>query len=389
MKEPSTITLDLFIIDDNEIDMEFVQDVLEADSTGTGLLAPFTSHVITTFFTNYKNCVLNKDYFNFFSVVDGFSGLNHDRLQQDKNPLLEPLWVIFLRVQLRFLPKELMFHYPSVDAFQSEYKGILDATAEELELLYLTANWMHIFTRMVPAKKSKGLAMKVIPKLLEGYSAKYILGSGQTRATSQRVAIFEHEGNVKPNKKPKRNSRGGRKAAKGARTAGHAAPPAPSSADSSSEQSSVCRSRADSTASWNSLVDNDSDPFGALRSMHTLHDISTHIYLNEEMSAEQKWAWMLQTELLPSCSPARRAFLETLNAQVCQGVLSLLAAVEEMAALDARAVGVPFNTHPADVQPETLEALSFLEELFAHDMEGGCCDLDDPLSLELTMMLLF
>jgi len=50
----------------------------------------------------------------------------------------------------------------------------------------------------VPPKKNKGLAIQVIPKLVEGYSAKYITGSGQTHATADRVHIYEIEGCVRP-----------------------------------------------------------------------------------------------------------------------------------------------------------------------------------------------
>ena len=50
----------------------------------------------------------------------------------------------------------------------------------------------------MPPKKNKGLAIQVIPKLVEGYSAKYITGSGQTHATADRVHIYEIEGCVRP-----------------------------------------------------------------------------------------------------------------------------------------------------------------------------------------------
>lgn len=57
---------------------------------------------------------------------------------------------------------------------------------------------MCTFFNYVPAKKNKGLILQVIPKLVEGSSAKYITGSGQTQATKDRVFIYELEGGVQP-----------------------------------------------------------------------------------------------------------------------------------------------------------------------------------------------
>lgn len=52
--------------------------------------------------------------------------------------------------------------------------------------------------KYLPARKNKGLAVQIIPKLVEGWNAKYVTGSGQTRATADRVFIFETEGGVTP-----------------------------------------------------------------------------------------------------------------------------------------------------------------------------------------------
>jgi len=57
--------------------------------------------------------------------------------------------------------------------------------------------------KMIPAYKNKGLTMIIVPKLVEGWEAKYITGSGQKDSTISRVKIFESEGNVKPNTRAK------------------------------------------------------------------------------------------------------------------------------------------------------------------------------------------
>jgi len=62
---------------------------------------------------------------------------------------------------------------------------------------------MNILFRYVPPKQNKGLAMQIVPRLLEGWEAKYITGSGQTAATAARVRIYETEGCIKPSHRTK------------------------------------------------------------------------------------------------------------------------------------------------------------------------------------------
>ena len=68
---------------------------------------------------------------------------------------------------------------------------------------------------MVTPRKSKGLAMAVVPKVIEGMNAKYVTGSGQTKSTADRVHIFETEGGVTA------SSRGGRSKGKNNKKCGH------------------------------------------------------------------------------------------------------------------------------------------------------------------------
>ena len=71
-----------------------------------------------------------------------------------------------------------------------------------------TANFISIMVSQIPSRKCKGLAMAVVPKIVEGRDAKYVTGSGQTKATGERVHIFEREGSCCP------FIRGGRRKAK-------------------------------------------------------------------------------------------------------------------------------------------------------------------------------
>jgi len=74
---------------------------------------------------------------------------------------------------------------------------------------------MAILLSMVTPRKSKGLAMAVVPKVIEGMNAKYVTGSGQTKSTADRVHIFETEGGVTA------SSRGGRSKGKKNKKCGH------------------------------------------------------------------------------------------------------------------------------------------------------------------------
>ena len=89
------------------------------------------------------------------------------------------------------------YKYNTIESFQKEYiNKFNDVDANELEILYKTANLMAILLSMVKPRKSKGLAMTVVPKVIEGLKAKYITGSGQTKSTADRVHIFETEGRI-------------------------------------------------------------------------------------------------------------------------------------------------------------------------------------------------
>ena len=48
----------------------------------------------------------------------------------------------------------------------------------------------------------------MVPKFVEGFTATYITGSGQTRQTADRVKIYEREGNVQPAKRYKWKAKG-------------------------------------------------------------------------------------------------------------------------------------------------------------------------------------
>ena len=50
-----------------------------------------------------------------------------------------------------------------------EYNIFAMLPIRERQLLWMTANWMYIFFKMVPSKGNVGLAKNVVSKLLEGW----------------------------------------------------------------------------------------------------------------------------------------------------------------------------------------------------------------------------
>ena len=121
--------------------------------------------------------------------------------------MMHALWIIFFSQIRRLLPPTEL-KYQCVAPFLTAYNGKFDDhTSEDQKLLCETANWMNEMFKYLSARKNKGLAIQMVPKLVEGWGAKYVTGSGQTKATADRVLIFETEGGVQP------AHRGGRMAA--------------------------------------------------------------------------------------------------------------------------------------------------------------------------------
>lgn len=143
--------------------------------------------------------------YSFATVVPASALFDFEHLKKEKDEfvVLVAVWVCFLRI-LKTNMSEPPHKYRDLSVFLSAYEGQFDNIDEEEQLKLMdTANWMAIVLPMVVAKKSKGLILHVVPKLLEGFGVKYVTGSGQSKRTSNRVSLFEHEGNVQPCKKRK------------------------------------------------------------------------------------------------------------------------------------------------------------------------------------------
>eukprot|EP01038_Epipyxis_sp_PR26KG_P004567 gene4567-6440_t len=138
---------------------------------------------------------------NIFSISEHI-GLDMNSLNKEVS-LMYGLWIALLSIYKKYYPSHEL-KYPTLDTFLNAYEGKFDHEIEqEKNHLWQTANWMSILFKMITARKNKGLAMQVVPKVIEGMTAKYVTGSGQTRATANRVHIFEVEGGTKANHRGK------------------------------------------------------------------------------------------------------------------------------------------------------------------------------------------
>lgn len=117
------------------------------------------------------------------------------------------LWVAWLQVTAQFMPRT-QLKYQCVAEFIAAYVIFVDYDDKQQERLMHVANWMAYLLSKIPAKKNKGFALQIVPKLLEGWQARYITGSGQSKATEDRVRIYETEGDVVPTQRLKPPKRG-------------------------------------------------------------------------------------------------------------------------------------------------------------------------------------
>lgn len=130
-----------------------------------------------------------------FSEILALIGLGKTALVKD-GQLMYALWITLLTV-IKTRHKQLALKYPLYEDFCREYPTEFSNESEgEKMLLWEIANWMNVLFQLIAARKNKGLVMNVVPRVVEGWGVKYITGSGQKRATTNRVLLFERESGI-------------------------------------------------------------------------------------------------------------------------------------------------------------------------------------------------
>ena len=109
-----------------------------------------------------------------------------------------PLVIMMFMEFFKYLEHVLIItpKYSSLEKFLAAYEKFHDHDPSEQTILMRTANWVSAILDYIPAKKNKGLIIRIVPKYVEGIQTRYVTGSGQTHATNDRVHIYEVEGDV-------------------------------------------------------------------------------------------------------------------------------------------------------------------------------------------------
>lgn len=138
--------------------------------------------------------------------IGALADIDVDTIHRD-SALGLALWVAWLQTTARFMPRSEL-KYQTLTEFLAVYVCFVSYDQSMQEHLMHVANWMAYLLSKIPARKNKGFVLQVIPKLLEGWQARYITGSGQSRATEDRVKIYEVEGDIAPIQRMKPPKRG-------------------------------------------------------------------------------------------------------------------------------------------------------------------------------------
>lgn len=110
----------------------------------------------------------------------------------------------FQALLLFLLRRKIPPKYTTEEAFLQKYPEFSDRSPSERTRLRNTANWMVLTFHTIQPRNNKSFMMHLIPKLIEGKNARYITGSGQTKATADRVHLFRTEGECEKIQRPPR-----------------------------------------------------------------------------------------------------------------------------------------------------------------------------------------
>ena len=94
--------------------------------------------------------------------------------------------------------------FRTTDELLREYPDFCLATTKEIKDLLLFRNMVKAALLVVEARLNKQLIIDIVARF-EGNFNKYITGTGQSLAVTRRVAIYEQEGNIVPEKRPYRS----------------------------------------------------------------------------------------------------------------------------------------------------------------------------------------
>jgi hypothetical protein len=123
----------------------------------------------------------------------GYNDIYFAKRTDEKRLMFEMALIVIYYLTKKYFNRP----YADMSAFLSAYPelsqswGISDG--ERVKLFHF-ANFMRCSQRLLPVvNRKRAHLMDLVTRLTEGYTVKYITGSGQTRSTSLRVLCYERE----------------------------------------------------------------------------------------------------------------------------------------------------------------------------------------------------
>ena len=171
-------------------------DVSSGYSVDTGATG---AHVSTS--SNTPVDLTKAEAYGISAASDSFNPLTAGK-SDDRCKLLKQLFIYCLR---QFIPTK--YKNNATFLLASGYVQLKDRPPAEITKLRQCANWFDLILHTIKSQNNKSFLVSFVPSLSEGHQAKYITGSGESRATTDRVNIFRHEGQVvKISREPRNRS---------------------------------------------------------------------------------------------------------------------------------------------------------------------------------------
>ena len=131
-------------------------------------------------------------------VKNGFPEMRTAKIDDEKLLMLEAVTIILLS----FHPEKCAFKYQDNDALITSYPEFESIGKVELDKLCGFANFMNFAFYFISANMNRQHIFNIVTRITEGKDVRYVTGTGKTKSTSDRVLIYNREGDVVPKTRP-------------------------------------------------------------------------------------------------------------------------------------------------------------------------------------------
>jgi len=111
-------------------------------------------------------------------------------------PKADPIRISLIGLIVLLITASGPLKYNHLAEFLDVYPEFHGIDQYELIRLMQNANLMAAAVTVLVPSQNKGIIMNIVPRLTEGPHVRYITGGGSSKATSDRVVLFEREGNT-------------------------------------------------------------------------------------------------------------------------------------------------------------------------------------------------